>query len=115
SIDPMVVVMANGNGVDFPTEITEVIVPTAEQNYHVSGDSADRALAGLSMGSGHAFSTLLAHPGEFAYVGLFSTFGSVPDDADVDALNEGTELLSIYSGDVQDFTLQPTLALVESL
>ena len=115
SIDPMVVVMANGNGVDFPTEITEVIVPTAEQHYHVSGDSADRALAGLSMGSGHAFSTLLAHPGEFAYVGLFSTFGSVPDDADVDALNEGTELLSIYSGDVQDFTLQPTLALVESL
>lgn len=115
TIEPMVVVMADGNGVDFPTEITESIVPTAEREYHVSDDSADRALAGLSMGSGHALSTFFAHPGEFAYIGLFSTFGSVPPDADVEELNEVTELLSIYSGDIQDFTYEPTLALIESL
>jgi len=114
-IEPMVVVMGNGNGVDFPTEITESIVPTVEREFHVSGDSADRALAGLSMGSGHALSTFFAHPGEFAYIGLFSTFGEVPSDADIDALNAGTELLSIYSGDIQDFTFEPTLALIASL
>lgn len=114
-VEPMVVVMANGNGVDFPTEITKSIVPTTEREFHVSADSGDRALAGLSMGSGHALSTFFEHPGEFAYIGLFSTFGEVPADADIDELNGGTELLSIYSGDIQDFTYEPTLALVESL
>ncbi|MBW8762518.1 MAG: esterase family protein [Microbacterium sp.] len=115
TIVPMVVVMANGNGVNFPNEITQAIVPTAEVSYNVSSDGADRAVAGLSMGSGHALSTLWAHPGEFAYVGAFSAFGNVPSDADVAAINEGTKLLSIYTGDFQDFTYQNTLSLVGSL
>lgn len=112
---PMVVVMSNGNGVNFPNELLQRIVPATEDAYHVSSDPDERALAGLSLGSGHALSTLFNFPGEFGYVGAFSAFGSVPAGADVNAINDGTELLRIYTGDIQDFTYQFTLNLVSSL
>ncbi|GAA3640234.1 hypothetical protein GCM10022200_24840 [Microbacterium awajiense] len=115
NIEPMVVVMANGNGVNFPTEITQRITVAAEAHYNVSSDGEDRALAGLSMGSGHTLSTLWAYPGEFAYIGAMSAFGSVPGSADVQAINDGTELLRVYSGDVQDFTYGATLSLISSM
>jgi len=115
NIEPMVVVMANGNGVNFPNEIMQRITVAAEAQYNVSSDGEDRALAGLSLGSGHALSTLWAFPGEFAYVGAMSAFGNVPANVDVAAVNAGTKLLRIYSGDVQDFTYGATLALVSSL
>jgi len=115
NIVPMVVVMANGNGVNFPNEITQRITVAAEAQYNVSGEGEDRALAGLSMGSGHALSTLWAYPGEFAYISAMSTFGSVPAGADVAAINDGTKLLRIYSGDVQDFTYGPTLSLIANM
>ncbi|HEX6327877.1 MAG TPA: alpha/beta hydrolase-fold protein [Jiangellaceae bacterium] len=112
---PMVVVMANGNGVNFPNELLQRIVPAAEAAYNVSSDPTERAIAGLSLGSGHALSTLFNFPGEFGYVGAFSAFGSVPASADVNAINEGTKLLRIYTGDIQDFTYRATLNLVSSL
>ncbi|GAB3820506.1 hypothetical protein GCM10028820_26660 [Tessaracoccus terricola] len=115
NIQPMVVVMANGNGVNFPVELTDRIATTVEADYNVSSDPAQRALAGLSMGSGHALSTLWAFPGEFAYIGLFSTFGQVPEDTDVDGVNAGTKLLRIYTGDFQDFTYGATMSLLDSL
>jgi enterochelin esterase-like enzyme len=114
-IAPMVVVMANGNGVNFPNEITQRITVTAEAQYNVSSEGEDRALAGLSAGSGLTLSTLWAHPGEFAYIGVMSAFGSVPGNADVAAINAGTKLLRVYSGDVQDFTYGATLSLVSSM
>lgn len=115
SITPMVVVMANGNGVDFPTEITTRVVPAAEEQYHVSSEGGQRALAGLSMGSGHTLSTLWAHPGEFGYIGAMSAFGAPPAEADVEAINDGTKLLRVYSGDAQDFTYGATLSLVDAM
>ena len=78
NIVPMVVVMANGNGVNFPDEITQRITVAAEAQYNISSDGENRALAGLSAGSGATLSTLWAHPGEFAYIGAMSAFGSVP-------------------------------------
>ncbi|WP_175499570.1 alpha/beta hydrolase [Cellulomonas marina] len=115
TIVPMVVVMANGNAVDFPREVTERIVPTAEAQYNVSTEGDRKALAGLSMGSGATLSTLWAHPGDFAYIGAMSAFGAVPAGADVAAINEGTKLLRVYSGDVQDFTYGATLQLISSM
>ncbi|MCK9793446.1 alpha/beta hydrolase-fold protein [Isoptericola sp. 4D.3] len=112
---PMVVVMANGNGVDFPTEVTTRVVPAAEEHYNVSSEPHRRALAGLSMGSGQTLSTLWAHPGEFGYIGAMSAFGAPPASADVEAINEGTRLLRVYSGDVQDFTYGPTLQLIAAM
>ncbi|WP_194397337.1 alpha/beta hydrolase-fold protein [Microbacterium atlanticum] len=115
NIVPMVVVMANGNGVNFPNEITQRITVAAEEQYNVSSEGEHRALAGLSMGSGATLTTLWAHPGEFAYISGMSAFGSVPAGADVAAINEGTKLLRIYSGDVQDFTYGATLSLISSM
>ncbi|MFK4762533.1 alpha/beta hydrolase-fold protein [Microbacterium sp. ZW T5_45] len=115
TIRPMVVVMANGNGVDFPKEITQNLLPTTEAAFNVSSDPAQRALAGLSMGSGHALSTLYAHPGTFGYIGAFSAFTAPPANADVAAINAGTKLLSVYTGDIQDFTYQNTMSLISAL
>ena len=115
NIVPMVVVMANGNGVNFPNEITQRITVAAEAQYNVSSEGENRALAGLSAGSGATLSTLWAHPGEFAYIGAMSAFGSVPANADVAAINDGTKLLRVYSGDVQDFTYGATLSLISSM
>ncbi|MFD7024454.1 alpha/beta hydrolase [Promicromonospora sukumoe] len=114
-IVPMVVVMANGNGVDFPTEITTRIVPAAEEQFNISSRADQRALAGLSMGSGHTLSTLWAHPGEFGYIGAMSAFGAPPAGADVEAINAGTKLLRVYSGDTQDFTYGATLQLIAAM
>lgn len=115
TIVPMVVVMANGNGVNYPNEILQHIIPAVEASYHVSPDPEDRALAGLSMGSGHAMSTLYGFPGEFAYIGAFSAFSPPPANADVEAINAGTKLLRVYSGDVQDFTYGATLGMIAGL
>lgn len=115
NIVPMVVVMANGNGVNFPNEITQRITVAAEAQYNVSSDPEDRALAGLSMGSAAALSTMYQMPGQFAYIGAMSAFTNPPASANVAAINEGTKLLRIYSGDVQDFTYQNTLSLINAL
>ena len=111
----MVVVMANGNGVNFPNEITQRITVAAEAQYNVSNDPEGRALAGLSMGSQAALSTLYTFPGQFAYIGAMSAFTNPPANANVAAIDEGTKLLRIYSGDMQDFTYQNTLSLVSAL
>ncbi|MDN3494842.1 alpha/beta hydrolase-fold protein [Planococcus sp. APC 4015] len=115
TIVPMVVVMGNGNGVDYPKELLESIAPTAESDYNIGTEAADRAIAGLSMGSGAALSTLYTYPGELAYVGAFSAFSNPPASADVAAINAGTKLLRIYTGDIQDFTYQNTLGLITAL
>lgn len=106
TITPMVVVMGNGNvgaGSNFPNELLNNIIPAAEAAYNISSDPSQRALAGLSMGGGHTATTLKAHPGKFAYIGIFSAgFGSV-EGIDVAAINRGTKLLQMYVGDITDF------------
>ncbi|MEQ4210249.1 alpha/beta hydrolase-fold protein [Actinopolymorpha sp. B9G3] len=102
-MEPMVVVMANGNVSNFQKELLENIVPAARSSYNISDDAARQALAGLSMGGFQTLGTLLAHPGEFSYIGSFA--GGLRDDvsrADAEAINEGTKLLRLYTGNVTD-------------
>lgn len=116
TIVPMVVVMGNGNVSDFQAELLNNIVPAARAQYHVSDDPAQQGLAGLSMGGMNTLSTLLAHPGEFAYVASFSGFlFGYPANPDVEALNAGTKLLRIYSGDISDFVYSFTGGLLDYL
>jgi enterochelin esterase-like enzyme len=115
-IVPMVVVMGNGNVPDFPRELRENIVPAARAEYHIADDPARKALAGLSMGGFQTYDVLKKHPGEFAYIGTFSagigTPGSGPDPTgyDAEAINNGTELLRVYVGNVTDFVYPFTMA-----
>lgn len=105
NLEPMVVVMGNGNVSNFTTELLENIAPAAEDQFHVSDDPAQRALAGLSMGGGQTMSILTSEPGEFAYIGTFSAgYSGDGGDLDVAAINEGTTLLRMYNGNISDFT-----------
>ena len=115
NIEPMIVVMANGNGVNFQNELYQRLIPATEAQYNTSSRPGERAIAGLSMGSGLAMTALYQTPGQFAYVGAFSAFSNPPANANVQAINDGTRLLRIYSGDIQDFTYQNTLTMVSQL
>lgn len=117
-IEPMVVVMGNGNVPDFTRELLENIVPAARANYNVAHDPARQALAGLSMGGVQTYAVLKDHPGEFAYIGTFSAWFADPTGADVAAINNGTKMLRIYTGDVTDFVypfVTSTLTTLDSI
>jgi enterochelin esterase-like enzyme len=114
-IVPMVVVMGNGNVSDFQAELLNNIMPAARAQYHVSSDPSQQALVGLSMGGMNTLSTVLAHPGEFAYVSSFSGFlFGTPSNVDVAKVNAGTKLLRIYSGDISDFVYSFTGSLLKT-
>ena len=104
AIEPMVVVMPNGNVSDYPRELLENVVPVTEERYNVSGNPAKRALAGLSAGGARTVSVLKAHPGAFAYIGTFAAGFGGTAGVDAEAINAGTELFRLYTGDITDFT-----------
>jgi len=118
AIEPMVVVMPNGNVSNYPRELLENVVPVTEERYNVSSDPADRALAGLSAGGARTVSVLKAHPGEFAWIGTFAAGFGGTAGVDAAAINAGTELYRIYTGDITDFTygsVMSSLPVLDSL
>ncbi|KGM13155.1 alpha/beta hydrolase-fold protein [Cellulomonas bogoriensis] len=114
-VEPMVVVMPNGNVPDFQAEIVDNVVPAAEAAYRISSDPQQRAMAGLSMGAMNTLGVWLARPGEFAYIGAFSGFVFATPTFDAAAVNEGTVRARMYTGDVSDFTYEYTMGLLELL
>jgi enterochelin esterase-like enzyme len=112
---PMVVVMGEGNVPDFTRELLENIVPAARARYHVASEPSGQALAGLSMGGFQTFEVLRTHPGEFAYVGTFSAALQNSSGIDVAAVNGGTKLLRIYTGNVTDFVYPFTMSTLQTL
>jgi hypothetical protein len=58
---------------------------------------------------------LKSHPGEFAYIGTFSAGFGATTGVDVAAINAGTRLLRIYTGDVTDFVYPSVLATLTTL
>ena len=102
-IEPMVVVMPDGNVPNYQAELLENVIPALAAEYHVTDDPQQRAIAGLSMGGMNSLVTWLTNPGQFAYVGAFSggLFFTPPFDAE--AVNATTTLARIYVGDVSDF------------
>lgn len=118
AIEPMVVVMPNGNVSDYPAELRENVVPATEQNYNISSNPDKRALAGLSAGGARTLSVLKSYPGEFASIGVFSAGFGNGDDVDVEAINAGTDLFRLYIGDITDFvygSMMSSLATMDDL
>lgn len=102
-VTPMIVVMADGtvgsypmNGPItndlFPQELLGSVIPAVEQNFRVIPGPMNRALAGLSLGGLWSLDTLFLHPGEFAYIGVFSS-GWFPGFRD-DLVKNYSDLLS---------------------
>ncbi|WP_344224493.1 alpha/beta hydrolase-fold protein [Paractinoplanes ferrugineus] len=114
AMEPMVVVMPDQNGVDFWTDLSQHVMPTAAEKYNISTDSDEQALAGLSWGAINTLGTWLNHPGEFAYIGAFSGGLLSNPTVDVQAVNESTKLARFYSGDV-DFTYTITQSAMQWL
>ena len=88
---PMLIVMPNGDtdgswaggsspeGIEILTqELLTDIVPMIEKNYRTAPGRENRAITGLSMGGGQAFTMGLKHLDMFAWVGEFSS-GLVSD------------------------------------
>jgi enterochelin esterase-like enzyme len=110
AIEPMVVVMPNGNVSNFNAEILDNLLPAAEATYNLSTDPAQRAMAGLSAGGARTAGMVKANPGAFADIGLFSAgFGSTTG-IDVEAINAGTRMLRMYVGDITDFVYPSAIA-----
>ena len=57
----------------FTQALLTEILPRVEAEYHVSNDRNDRAIAGLSMGGLESLQIGLTHPGQFAWIGGFSS------------------------------------------
>ncbi|WP_371417497.1 alpha/beta hydrolase [Granulicella sp. S190] len=57
----------------FGEALLKEILPRVESEYHVSKDRNDRAIAGLSMGGLESVEVGLSHPGEFGWIGGFSS------------------------------------------
>lgn len=71
--NPMIVAMPDGNTSDFESELLNDIIPAVEKNFRVIADADHRALSGLSMGGIQTLNTVVDHPEEFRYVGVFSS------------------------------------------
>lgn len=112
---PMVVVMGDGNVRDYPSELLDNLVPAAEAQYNISSDPARRAIAGLSMGAMNSLTTWVTRPGEIRWVGAFSGFFFQTPEFDAEAVNAGTTLAVIHTGDSSDFTHDGTYGLMAML
>ncbi|GAB4244248.1 MAG: alpha/beta hydrolase-fold protein [Acidobacteriota bacterium] len=56
----------------FVSELMRDVIPYVEKNLRAAATAESRAIAGLSMGGGHTLSVFSSHPGEFAYVAIWS-------------------------------------------
>ncbi len=108
--EEMIVVCNNGyvykegnNGMVSEGRLDNVIIgdclPFIESKYRIIKDRNHRAVAGLSMGGGHARRLGLGHPDVFANVGMFSSgecFPTVTDDMDFTELFSDADKFNNY-------------------
>ncbi|MBD7917549.1 esterase [Cellulomonas sp. Sa3CUA2] len=106
ALAPMVVVMAEVSGGDPRAELLDGVVAATRDAYNVADDASGQAVAGIGTGAEQALTLLRTDPGVFSEVGAFSVeFSGRPADpnrSEVAAINEGTDRLRIYVGNVLD-------------
>ena len=115
---PMIVVMPNGfakapdstsRNAAFGADLTGDLIPFVESHYPVKAEREHRAVAGLSMGGGQAFTVGLKHRDLFAWVGVFSAAPRAEAAADFladpDAAGKKLKLFWLSCGD-QDRALE---------
>jgi len=118
---PMVVVMPyghvpareGGNATeDFEKDLLQHVKPIIEKLYRVKTDRANRAIAGLSMGSGHSLHIGLGNLDLFSYVAAFSGGGRNQgiENMSADELNKKLKVLYLGCGKT-DFVFESANAL----
>ncbi len=102
-IEPMVVVMPGYAGAnDFWADLSTTVIPLVAEQFNVSTDPSQQALAGLSWGGRGTHNVLVNQPGRFAYFGIFSPpFGSgALNDTTGPVVAETAKLVHLFAGDV---------------
>ena len=84
------------------------IVNYVEQHYRVRKDKASRAIAGLSMGGGHAMNISRMYPDMFDYVGLFSA-AVMPREKRTESSSAAGAYSDIESSLAEQFSREPAL------
>ncbi|SDJ24371.1 alpha/beta hydrolase [Nonomuraea jiangxiensis] len=113
AMEPMVVVMSDGDGLD---EEAKDLRKAVGDRYRVLRDPAHQAIAGVAEGGAQALRAALTRPGQFAYAGSFS--GLLADGigpADANAINHHVKLVRLYTGNVTDPAYNPTNRLTKAL
>ena len=132
----MILVMADGNSPMslfskeyleiFETELKQSIIPFVEKDYRVKTDSANRALAGLSLGGLQTLYAGMNNSDLFGYLGVFSS-GWLPSQGDIansnydyiksnsSMINENLKLLWIAIGGKEDMAYDNCRKLTASL
>jgi enterochelin esterase-like enzyme len=64
----------------YPESLVKDVIPFVEKRFRVIAAKDDRAIAGLSMGGGHTLAATNNNPGEFAYIGVFSSGPQAVDE-----------------------------------
>jgi enterochelin esterase-like enzyme len=109
----------------FTNELLKDIVPFVEKNYRVLTGSANRAIAGLSMGGGQTTRVIVTNPDQFGYVAIWSAGVNPQVSADFetrnatffaqpDKINKQIKLFRVNVGD-KDFALAGSKNLAEIL
>jgi enterochelin esterase-like enzyme len=104
------------NVTSFREDLLENVIPLIEGRYRVKADAGHRAVAGLSMGAGHALGIGFNDPERFAWVAAMSggfqeEMAAIPD---VTRVNRGLKLLWIGCGRGDD-GIEGTRKLVAAL
>lgn len=106
ALESMVVVMAQVGGADARAELLDGVVAATRDAYHVADDAAGQAVAGIGSGAEAALNVLRSDPGVFGEVGVLSvSFSKRPaalGESEAAAINEGTDRLRLYVGNVLD-------------
>lgn len=68
----------------YPNSLINDIIPFIEKSYRAIPNSANRAIAGLSMGGLHTIMAAFGNPEKFAYIGIFSSGYSAASSAQVE-------------------------------
>lgn len=72
------------------------IISFVESNYRVIPDKAHRAIAGLSMGGGHAINISRTYENTFDYIGVFSSAASGDEEFDANLKKQFANGLKLY-------------------
>ncbi len=105
----------------FTSELMNDVIPAVESRFRVRKNSADRAIAGLSMGGGQTLRVLTGHWDQFAYAGIWSAglLGQDPADfvarngaflGDAVRINQHYRLMEIACGEL-DYLFETSKAL----
>ncbi|MBD3148050.1 alpha/beta hydrolase [Microbispora bryophytorum] len=115
AIEPMVVVISDGDGPDGDKDLKDLRKAVGD-TYNVLRDPGHQAIAGVSEGGSQALRAALTTPGRFAYAGSFS--GLLEESAgrvDAKAVNRDLKLVRLYTGNVTDPAYNATVRLTKAL